>query len=145
MIKRSKILIVAAACILLLVVVALLLMSKPASQPQKLTGIEKGSATSQVGLQGAEKLNDILLPEQYFALKQALSNYIRTKVSSSVLSAQIVPGSTVVNNDGSINFSVSTSPNKTFNVVLQRPSAITLVFTVPADGYSATLYPYATN
>src|SRR5438046_190736 len=104
--RRSyKILII--VTIAVVAVLGLILISSRANKhPTHPTGIEKGSASGEIGIQGTEKLNELLLPSQLAAVKTALSSYISTKVGSSVVSAKIVPGSTIVNQNDSISFSV---------------------------------------
>jgi hypothetical protein len=106
-------------------------------------GSNGGSQSTSVGVENGEQLYNYLLPEQYTAVQQALGRYVSTEVSPNVTVAYIVQNSTVLNNDGSINFSVQVSqPATTFTVLVQRPSANVLIFSVPANNYSYTLYPY---
>jgi hypothetical protein len=131
-----------------LIVILLSLLVVLALSPKKPKGlgpkdIEKGNVLS-VGIQNTEKLNQVLLDRQFQAIRQALSSYIQNTYGKSVLSAEIVAESTVVNNDGSINFSVKIDkPAKTFSVVLQRPNSTTIIFSVPESNSEPTvLYPY---
>lgn len=138
--RRILIIILALFAVILSVVLVTRSQNQPPIGP---TGLEKGSATSTVGINGAERLNEILLSQEFAAISQALSDYIRTHVSRQAISADIVPGSTVVNKDGSINFSVKIeNPNTTFDALITRPDSNHLTFKVPKSNYSITVAPY---
>jgi hypothetical protein len=107
--------------------------------------VEKGSAGNQqsISIQGTEALNSYLLAEQFVAVKQALGRYIQSNISPSTLVATIAPGSTVLNGNGSINFTVQIAePETTFNVLLQLPNAEEIIFSVVGTSYQDALYPY---
>jgi hypothetical protein len=139
--------IIIAGILILLIIVLGALFTKSAKQPKYPPAQEHGSATTTVALNGTQRLSQLLLPDQFGALKKALSSYIRANVSPSVISADIVPGETILNNDGSISFTVKvTKPAKTFNVLLQRPDALEMIFSVPGSGIEpTTLQPFASQ
>lgn len=110
--------------------------------------VENGGSGGQgiINIQGTAALENYLLAQQFVAVKQAIDQYIQSNVSSSVLSATVVSGSTVLNYNGSINFSVQIAqPSTTFNVLLQLPTAEEIIFNVVGTSYQNALYPYATG
>lgn len=110
--------------------------------------VEKGSSGNQqsINIQDTDALSNYLLAEQFAAVKQALGQYIQSNIGASILTATIVSGSTVLNNDGSINFTVQiTKPSTAFNVLIQRSNPEEIIFSVVGTNYQNTLYPYATG
>lgn len=129
--------------ILLVIAVAIFIKPSPSKTPSSPPKLEQGSANQGPIISGEGDLYNLLLTQQYFAVSQQLTTYIQTVVGHSVTSAQVTSGSTKVNPDGSVSFSVTTAnPPKSFQVVVQKPSADKLIFTVPSTNYSATLYPF---
>ena len=108
------------------------------------TGLEHGSAgPPSVALQRAERLDQILLVPEYFAVKAALSSFILHRICRYAVSATVTSGSTFVHNNGSITFSVTVARlGQRFGVVLDRPSSSKMIFNVPSYRYRAVLYPF---
>ena len=148
---RKKILII--IIIWLLIVTGIILLThKSSKSPHKSSSpipttpyLEKGSAGNppNFNIQGTSDLNKYLLSQQYVAVKQEIALYVQSKISASVSSATIISGSTVLNDNGSINFSVQISnPASKFNILLQLPNAEEIIFSVLGTSYQTTLYPY---
>jgi hypothetical protein len=145
---RKKILVIIIIWLVLVAGIILLTHKTPVKSTSSIPTtpyLEKGSAGNQpnFSVQGTSELNNHLLSQQYVAVQQEIGSYVQSKISASVSSATIVSGSTVLNNNGSINFSVQISnPNISFNVLLQFPSDEEIIFSVLGTNYQTTLYPY---
>lgn len=106
---------------------------------------EKGGPQT-VALQNTERLNELLTAAEYNAVRSETSQYILKYVGGSVEVAKVEVGSTIVNTNSSIDFTVTTDhPQKSIDIELQRPTAQKLLFTVPAAGFTQELRPYPQN
>lgn len=143
--KRSRIIIALAAVLLAVAVILSLAHNSKLDHQAHPPAREHGSSTTTVGLNDTGRLSEILLPEEFSAVKRAVSNYIHSNVGASVTSANILPGSTKLNDDGSITFDVAVDkPEKTFNILLTRPSALEIDFLVTGSGLpSVALFPFS--
>lgn len=127
-----------------LIAIAAWLIAKPNHHQTSPKSPEQGAVSEVIALLNTQSLYDVLLQKQFLVVRQAIITYIPKKIGASVKSAEIVQDSTKVNNDGSIEFQVKTdNPQKTFRVVLTRPTPSVVVFTVPEDQEEGkVLYPY---
>jgi len=95
-----------------------------------------------LNIQNTNTLSDLLLSEQFDAVLQETSSYVINHVNSNAQSVSVTK--TTVNQDGSIDFAVSTNtnPNESFTVLLQKQPDGIITFSVPVTGFMITLNPY---
>lgn len=128
-------------CGVLILAVLLLPSSKP-SGPGVPREPELGGPAS-VSIDNTERLSQLLLYNQFVTLKDALSSYILSETKGKASTAEILLRTTLLNNDGSISFSMKYEGlDKVLGVVVQRPNISELIFSVPEKNYQITLYPY---
>jgi hypothetical protein len=96
---------------------------------------ERGDGHTLVRLDNVDKLYALLTPPQYIAVRQSLSDYIAQK-SPDITSAYIQ--ATTLQQDGTIQFQVVPNAGGLFVVVI-RPSAEQLTFSVPQHHYEVTM------
>ncbi|HUC88245.1 MAG TPA: hypothetical protein VMR95_03805 [Candidatus Binatia bacterium] len=97
-----------------------------------------------VNIIGDTRLDQILLSGQFTVVMNELNSYILSNIGPKVVSAQI--SNTVINNDGSVNFTVQTNnPSSQFTVNLNRSQYTTIGFSVVGTSFQESLYPYGSN
>lgn len=85
-------------------------------------------------------LANILLTEQFAAVQSNLISYLTNKYPNAKTASVT---NAIVNNDGSVGFSLSLSSyNKTLAVTLIRLQTGDITLQIPADSYQVTLYIY---
>ncbi|MGH7156997.1 MAG: hypothetical protein ACREGG_02715 [Candidatus Saccharimonadales bacterium] len=143
--RRKRAILILSAILLIAIIVVLSLILRPKKNSLYPGGSEKGSSTSYVAISGDQTLSQVLLPEQLISVERATSNYVVSHLAADVTSAKILPGTTVVNQDGSINFTIQMTPtNKELTVLVQRPSVDLLLFSIVGDTSQPTpLYPFS--
>ena len=98
------------------------------------------STLNQPTISGSDQLANILLTEQFTAVQNNLITYLTSKYPNAK-TADI--SNTVVNNDGSVGFSLElTAYNKTLAVTLVRLQNGDITLQIPQDSYQVTLYIY---
>lgn len=139
--KRRIILVLLVGCAVLVGIIFLISLAfKDASRDNK---IEKEGSAEIIIINNTQSLAEPLLEQQYYAVKQALSDYIAEKVDKKVEMASVV-GSITIADNGNILFTVKTEkPSKSFDVVIDRNTDFDkLILKVPKDNYSKTLEIY---
>jgi hypothetical protein len=120
--------------VVILASVAFLVQKNPNEQPESIT-------PKVVEFSNTDKLNSLLLKEQYQAVTSELSYFLQTKINPNISHATI--DNTKLNNDGSIEFSVKTEqPAKTILVSVERPSFDVLTIDIPESNYKKTVKPF---
>jgi hypothetical protein len=121
-------------------------VSKPSYDPKAPREPEKGGPKT-VYIQNTEKISKYLLPAQFDVAKQAVSDYILQRVSTSVGQAKIV-GDVKQSSSGVVSFSVEveSTPIKTLEITIDKWSDYSsITFTVPRDSFSVKLPVYKNN
>jgi len=133
--NRTRLLLIGGAVILILVVIVwVIIFTIQNNSSNKYVGqTEKEVAGPQsVAITNTERLNQLLVSKEFSAVKQALNNYILASVDNKATTAKIAVGSTYVNPDNSITFTVEVGGGgKKFDVKIERPQPQTMYFTVP--------------
>jgi len=120
-------------------VILLVLFITHSNSPKHLSDAPEASGPGTVIIDNTDKLSDILLPEQYQALSNALAAYIQTKVNFKIDHATVIGQPNVANN-GNVNFTIKTDrPVTTFEVSVDRSNFDSLIMTIPANSYSQVI------
>lgn len=138
--NRKKIIIIAVSILVILGVVLISVLVKHNSTPVKQEP-ERGG-TPQIVLINGDKLYNIVLPNQYTAIKSELSNYVKSKGGDPWGQVTLI-GNPITNpsNIYKFKFNVSIpSLNKTVEVDITTTRYNDyLYFSVPADNYQAQI------
>lgn len=135
--RRKKTLLILVVVAMLLFVVGLILLARKDVEP------ETEGSTGIVQLDDRGKLQEMLFDVQYYAVQAGLSDYISSRISPDITSAEIV-GAPTVPADGTISFKVRvTDPDKTFTVLLDRQTHFDkIILSVEGTSYKKTLPVY---
>lgn len=140
--KKRIFLVIGFLAILVITIVLLFATGPKPYDPRAPKEPEKGGQASVV-IDNTERLSDLLLYNQFIAVKDTLSSYILSETKGEASFAEILLGSTTLSDDGSIRFKVKAEGlDKELDIVVGRPSTAELTFTVPEKNYSITIYPY---
>jgi hypothetical protein len=104
---------------------------------------ERGS-TETITVEQGQVLGDLLLKEQYLAVKNALYDYVNSRYGQSVRVVKLV-NSPTVRDDGTVLIKVQTESGQTFDAQINRSQFDTIVFTVPSTGYSKTFKVFGSD
>jgi hypothetical protein len=67
-------------------------------------------------------------------------------IKKNAVSAKIVPGSTKLNDDGSIQFFFTVDDGSIkYEVDIQKPNPYTIVLKIPRTNYTSTIRPYSND
>lgn len=131
--KIKKILLIAVIALLILTIIWLLFINK-SNKVAPATQEPESSVTKSVILLRTDKLYELLLPEQYTAVKNGISAFIIDKIDSKAQKATLL--TTELNTNGSIQLSVMVDESsKIFDALVDRPDYNSINISVPQYNY----------
>jgi hypothetical protein len=107
--------------------------------PKQVSTAPELSGPGTVIIDNTDRLSEILLPEQYQALSNALAVYIQVNVDPKIVHATIVGQPSVAAN-ASVSFTLKTDkPSVSLDVSVDRSNFDKLIMTIPAKSYSQVI------
>jgi hypothetical protein len=131
--KRRSLIIASAFVFIIILVLSVFVLGRHKQGPQP---VPEAGRPGTVIIDNTTGLSNILLPEQYQALSNALAVYIQTKVDPGIDHATIA-GQPSIAQDGSVTFTIKTDkPSRLVQVSVDRSNFDHLIMNIPSDNYS---------
>ena len=131
--NKKRILILASVVLVVFAVIWLSFFNK-SNKEASVTNEPESSATKSVILLRTDKLYELLLPEQYTAVKNGISNFIMAKVDPGAQKATLL--TTELKANGAIQLSVMVDESsKIFDALIDRPDYNSINISIPQYNY----------